>query len=52
MSSLLCAETDGIVMLRTRELCKHYMEHPEARVVGLEVFIRKLFVNKNRSALE
>uniref|UniRef100_A0A1I7VFM6 PNPLA domain-containing protein n=1 Tax=Loa loa TaxID=7209 RepID=A0A1I7VFM6_LOALO len=36
VSSLLSAETDGSVMLRTRELCKHYVEYPEARAVGLQ----------------
>ncbi|VDK62504.1 unnamed protein product [Onchocerca ochengi] len=34
--SLLSAETDGCVMLRTRELCKHYMEYPEARTAGFK----------------
>ncbi|KAK6110588.1 Patatin-like phospholipase family protein [Brugia pahangi] len=34
--SLLSAEADGSVMLKTRELCKHYMEYPEARVVGFQ----------------
>ncbi|MCP9265939.1 Calcium-independent phospholipase A2-gamma [Dirofilaria immitis] len=32
VSSLLSAETDGSLMLRIRELCKHYMEYPEAQV--------------------
>ncbi|VDK87959.1 unnamed protein product [Litomosoides sigmodontis] len=36
VSNLLSAETDGSVMLRTRDLCKHYMEHPEARAAGFQ----------------
>uniref|UniRef100_A0A915PUM9 PNPLA domain-containing protein n=1 Tax=Setaria digitata TaxID=48799 RepID=A0A915PUM9_9BILA len=36
VSSLLSAETDGSVMLRTRELCKHYMDYPEARTAGFQ----------------
>ncbi|VBB32607.1 unnamed protein product [Acanthocheilonema viteae] len=45
VSSLLYAETDGSVMLRTRELCKHYMEYPEARAAGFQLhdaIIKKL----------
>ncbi|KAM3726119.1 Calcium-independent phospholipase A2-gamma [Dirofilaria immitis] len=36
VSSLLSAETDGSLMLRIRELCKHYMEYPEARTAGFK----------------
>ncbi|CAG9530523.1 unnamed protein product, partial [Cercopithifilaria johnstoni] len=36
VSSLLSAETDGSVLLKTRELCKHYMEYPEARAAGFQ----------------
>lgn len=35
--NLLHAETENSIMLRTRELRKHYMDHPEARTAGFQL---------------
>ncbi|VDN17537.1 unnamed protein product [Gongylonema pulchrum] len=51
VSNLLATETDGALMLRTRELCKHCMEYPEACSIEFQdAVFKKLKLSLRRSS--
>lgn len=37
ISGITVAETDCLIMLRTRELCHHFLEFPDTRHIALQV---------------